>query len=173
MYITSQILEVIALLITLIAYQLKTKKQIFKGMCIANIFDITHYLFLNAYSGFATKVMALIRNIFIIEKEKNKKLNNILFLLIFVICYIILGMYTFKNIYSILPFMAAIIYMIVVWNGNELQVKKIAFICYFIWLIYNICIHSIMAVIANIISLILTYIAYYKRKKVEYEKHHI
>ena len=173
MYVASQILEIIALIITLIAYQLKTKKQIFKGMCIANIFDIAHYLLLNAYSGFSTKLMALIRNLFIIEKEKNKKLNKKLFLILFIICYIVLGIYTFKNIYSILPFTAAIIYMIVVWNGNELQVKKIAFICYFIWLIYNICIHSIMAVIANIISLILTYIAYYNRKKEENEKYYI
>ena len=68
MYIASQIIETIALIITLYAYHLKTKKSIFKGMCIANILDITHYLFLNAYSGLLTKVMALVRNIFILKK---------------------------------------------------------------------------------------------------------
>ena len=55
MYIASQIIETIALVITLYSYHLKTKKSIFKGMCVANILDITHYFFLNAYSGLVTK----------------------------------------------------------------------------------------------------------------------
>ena len=67
MYIASQIIETIALVITLYSYHLKTKKSIFKGMCVANILDITHYFFLNAYSGLVTKVMALVRNIFILK----------------------------------------------------------------------------------------------------------
>ena len=71
MYIASQIIETIALVITLYSYHLKTKKSIFKGMCVANILDITHYFFLNAYSGLVTKVMALVRNIFILKKEDN------------------------------------------------------------------------------------------------------
>ena len=165
MYIISQIIETLALIITLISYHLKTKKQIFKGMCIANLLDITHYLFLNAYSGCSTKIMALIRNIFILKKEDNKKLNNAIFLILFILGYIILGILTFKNIFSILPFVAAIIYMIVVWNGNELQIKKIAFICYFLWLAYNISVLSIAGVISNVVALISTYIAYNNYKK--------
>lgn len=173
MYIASQILETIAFIIVLIGYHLKTKKNIFKTMCIANVFNIAHYLLLNAYSGFITKVMALIRNLFIIEKEKDKKYNNYIFLSLFIICYILLGIITYKNIYSILPFTAAIIYLTACWNGDELRVKKYAYYCYYLWLIYDICIHSIAASISTLILLISTGIAYYKRKKVEYEKHHI
>ena len=130
-------------------------------MCITNILDITHYFFLNAYSGLVTKVMALIRNIFILGKEDNKKLKSNIFLILFIIVYIILAIITFKNIYSILPFVAAIIYMIAVWNGNELQIKKIAFLCYFFWLVYNISVFSVMGIISNIVALISTYIAYF------------
>ena len=72
---------------------------------------------------------------------------------------------TFKNIYSTLPFVAAIIYMIVVWNGNELQIKKIAFLCYFFWLVYNISVFSVMGIVSNVIALISTYIAYFNYKK--------
>ena len=134
-------------------------------MCIANILDIIHYIFLNAYSGCSTKIIALIRNIFILKKEENKKLNNNIYLILFITVYVILGISTFKNIYSILPFCAAIIYMIVVWNGDELQVKRIAFLCYFLWLTYNISILSIAGVLSNIVALISTYIAYYNKKK--------
>lgn len=165
MYIVSQIFEILALIMTLISYHLKTKKQIFKSMCIANILDIIHYLFLNATGGYLTKIMALIRNIFIVKKEDLEKLNNKIYLVIFIICYIILGIMSFNNIYSILPFGAAIIYMVVVWNGRELEIKRVAFLCYFIWLIYNISLLSVAAIVSNIISLVSTYIAYYNKKK--------
>lgn len=165
MYLISQIIETVVLIITLYAYHLKTKKKIFKTMCIVNVLDILHYLFLDAFSGSFTKIMALIRNIFILKKEDNKKLNSNLFLLLFIVIYIILAIFTYKNIYSLLPFSAAIIYMIVVWNGNELKIKKIAFLCYFLWLVYNISVFSIMGIASNMIALVSTYIAYYNYKK--------
>ena len=80
MYIISQIIETIALIVTLGSYHLKKKEKIFKGMCIANILEMLHYLLLGAWSGFAIKVIALIRNIFIIEKEYNRKLRKVFFL---------------------------------------------------------------------------------------------
>lgn len=165
MYIASQIIETVALIVTLYAYHLNSKNKIFKTMCIANILDISHYLFLNAFSGSATKIVALVRNIFILKKEKNKKLKSNIFLLLFIIVYILLAIFTYKNLYSLFPFTAAIIYMIIVWNGNELQIKKIAFLCYFIWLAYNISVFSIMGIVSNIVALISTYIAYYNYKK--------
>lgn len=55
--------------------------------------------------------------------------------------------------------MVAIIYIILCWNGNELQVKKSAFFCYFLWLIYNISVQSYAGIVSNIISIISTFIA--------------
>lgn len=173
MYIASQILETIAFFIVLIGYHLKTKKNIFKTMCIANIFNIFHYLLLNAYSGCVTKIIALIRNLFIIEKEKNKKYSSNIYLGLFIICYIVLSIVTYKDIYSLLPFAAAIIYLIACFNGEELRVKKYAYYCYYLWLIYDICIHSAAASISTFILLVSTGIAYYNRKKEENEKHNI
>ena len=80
--------------------------------------------------------------------------------------YLIVGIYTFKDVYSILPLCAAIIYMIITWNGNEKQIKKVAFYCYFLWLAYNICILSIVGIISNIILLCSTFIAYQNSKKI-------
>jgi len=144
---------------------MKTKKQIFNGMIFANILDIGHYVLLGAFSGCSTKIMALIRNIFIIRKESNKNLNKYIYLILFVIAYVVLAVLSYANIYSTFPFAAAIIYMIVVWNGDELNIKRIAFLCYFLWLIYNISIFSIMGIISNMISLISTFIAYYKHRQ--------
>ena len=139
-------------------------------MTLANVLDIIHYILLAAYSGCITKVIALIRNEIIIIKEKNKKLNNNIVLIAIFIIYLVSGILTYKNIYSILPIIAAMIYLYFVWNGNELRVKKAAFYCYFLWLIYNICVFSIAGITSNIVSIVSSFIAVYNEKKVNKSK---
>ena len=118
-YIVSQIAGFSAFVISLIAYHKNSKKKIFQTMIVANVLDILHYLFLGAFSGSVTKIIALIRNEIIILKDKNKKLNNIYILMIFILAYIATGILTYKNIYSLLPIIAASIYLVFVWNGDE------------------------------------------------------
>ena len=139
-------------------------------MTIANVLDIIHYLLLAAYSGCITKVIALIRNEIIVFKEKNKKYDNNIVLIAIFIIYLVSGILTYKNIYSILPILVAMIYLYFVWNGNELRVKKAAFYCYFLWLIYNICVFSIAGITSNIVSIVSSFIAVYNEKKVNKSK---
>lgn len=165
LYIISQIFGTLSFVISLVAYHRGTKKKIFQTMMVANILDILHYLCLSAYSGFITKVLALVRNKIIIVKEKNKKLNNNIVLVVIMVTYLITGILTYKNIYSILPILAAMIYFYFVWNGNEIVVKKAGFWCYFLWLAYNICVLSVAGIVSNIVSIVSTYIAVYVEVK--------
>lgn len=123
-------------------------------MVISNIINLVHYLILGAYSGCITKVIAIFRDIFIVLKEKNKRLSSVLFLIIFILIYIGVSIYTFTNILSLFPLVAAIIYIIPTWLGNSKTVKKTALFCYILWLIYNIYVLSITGVIANIVSIV-------------------
>ena len=147
-YLISQIVGFGAFVISLIAYHRDKKEKIFKTMMWSNLLDILHYFLLGAYSGSITKVIALVRNEIIRIKEKNKKLNSIIVLIILFITYLILGIMTYENIYSTLPIFAAIIYLCFSWDGNTLKVKKVAFYCYFIWLLYNICVFSIAGILS-------------------------
>ncbi|HPF82737.1 MAG TPA: YgjV family protein [Bacilli bacterium] len=156
-YLVSQIIGFVSFFISLIAYHKKGKQKIFKTMILANLFDIMHYLLLGAYSGCVTKVIALIRNEIIVLKEKYKKFNSIIVLILLSVIYLISGILTYKNIFSILPILTAMIYLYFIWNGNELRVKKAGFYCYFLWLIYNICVLSIAGIISNCVSIISTY----------------
>ena len=163
-YVISQVAGFIAAILSLIAYHRKKKNKIFQTMMIANILDIIHYILLGAYSGCITKVITFDRNEIIIVKEKNKKLNNNLVLMSLFLLYLISGILTYKNKFSILPIIAAMIYLYFVWNGNELKIKKCAFYCYLLWLIYNVCVFSIVGIVSNIVSIISTFIAVYNEK---------
>lgn len=159
MYIVAQIIGFIAFVISLIAYHRNKKEKILGNMIISNILNLIHYLLLEAYSGCATKVMAIARDSFIIIKKKNKVLSSNIFLILFILIYIVVGIFTYNGILSIFPIVAATIYIIPIWNGNEKTIKKTAFFCYILWLIYNIFVFSIAGIISNVISIISTFIA--------------
>lgn len=165
MYIVSQIFAFVAFLLSLIAFHRKKKESIFKTLMLGNVLDMIHYLLLGAYSGCITKVIAFLRNEIIVLKEKNKKYDKTTVLVLLLIIYLISGILTYKNIYSVLPILSAMIYLYVVWNGNALAVKKIGFYCYFLWLIYNICVFSIVGIISSAVSIISTFIAVYNEKR--------
>ena len=165
LYILAQIIGFIAFFVSLIAYHRKDKKTILINMIIANIINLVHYLLLGAYSGCITKLLAIFRDCFIIFKKNYNNFLNYFYLIFFIILYIIASIFTFNGILSILPLLAALIYTIFIWNGNELRLKKIAFICYFIWLIYNIFVMSISGIVSNVISIVSTLIAIKNEKK--------
>lgn len=123
-YIISQIIGLVAFAISLIAYHKKDKKIILESMLVSNILNLFHYFLLGAFSGCITKLLAIFRDYFIILKEKNKKFSNIVYLILFLLLYIIVTIFTYNGVLSILPLVAAIIYIIFIWNGDELKIKK-------------------------------------------------
>ena len=161
-YLISQAFAFLSFCFAIIAYQRKTKKKILKTMIVSNTFNLIHYTFLGAYSGCLTKILGFLRDYIIISKGKKK---STLMLWILVALYIIATIMTYKSIYSILPLIAAIVYLFGIYNGDELKIKKTAFVCYFFWLAYNICVFSVVAIISNIISIVAAFIAIKRYKK--------
>lgn len=161
-YFCAQLIGCIGFVIALFAYHKNKKNKILINMILSNIFYLIHYLMLNAYSGCLTKAVAICRDIFIVSK-KSKLISNI-FLTIFILIYIIIGIFTYNNVWSLFPILAALIYLIPVWNGNEIVIKKTAFVGYILWLIYNIFVLSIIGIISNIVSIISVFIAIKKNK---------
>lgn len=169
-YIVSQVIGFAAFAISILAYHKNKKEKILGSMVVSNILNLIHYLLLGAYTGFITKIIAIFRDSFIILKDKNKKYNKSIFLYIFIIIYITVSIITYKNIWSLFPLVAAIIYLIPIWNGNKKMVKQTALLCYFLWLAYNIFILSLAGIISNIVSIISTGIAVYSEKNKKLEK---
>lgn len=169
-YIVSQVIGFAAFAISILAYHKNKKEKILGSMVVSNILNLIHYLLLGAYTGFITKIIAIFRDSFIILKDKNKKYNKSIFLYIFIIIYITVSIITYKNIWSLFPLVAAIIYLIPILNGNKKMVKQTALLCYFLWLAYNIFILSLAGIISNIVSIISTGIAVYSEKNKKLEK---
>lgn len=160
-HIAIQIIGLIAFIISLVAYHKDKKEKILLYMILSSLLNLIHYLLLGAYSGCVTKLISVIRDSFIIlkQKYKNSILSSNIFLIVFLIIYLITTILTYNGIWSILPVIASSIYIVCIWNGNPLTIKEAAFFCYFLWLSYNIFVFSIAGIISNIVSIISTLIA--------------
>ena len=165
-YIISQIFAFLAFIFSIIAYHRSKKEKIMSNMVMSNTLNLIHYMLLGAYSGAVTKILAILRDLIIIIKEK-KKIPERLILAGFIIAYTVIGIVTFESIVALLPLVAALIYLISIYNGNELRIKIASASTYVLWLIYNIYVFSIMGIIATTISIISGCIAIYRYKKKE------
>ena len=154
LFVISQIIGLIAFVISLIAYQQTKKETILKCMIVSYIFNIIHYFLLNAYSGMIVKFISVIRDLTIIMKNKYVILQSKVMIYIFILIYLGLLIYSYKNILSTFPFIGALVYMLLEWNGNVKKIKCGAYINYLLWLIYNISIFSISGFLSNTISLL-------------------
>ncbi len=162
--IIANIIGFIAFTISTIAYHRKKKKNIFIDTLIADILKLIHYIILGAYSGIVTKIMAVIRNITIIKQEKYKFLNSKILLLLFVIAYVIFGILTYQGPISLLSILAALIYTIFCWNGNEDTVRKTVIVSEILWLVYNTYAKSYTGCFYNIVMIRSTSFAIYRNK---------
>ena len=154
--IIGNIFGIIGLIYSAVAYHKKEKKDILKLLIISNSLSLIQYMFLQAYTGCITIIISIIRNI-IALKKKNKNENIIL--AIFIILYIVMGIITYNSIFSILPIIASIMYVIGIWNGNENIIRKTGLINMYLWLIYSISTFAVAGAIQNIILIISTHIA--------------
>ena len=114
-YLLSQICVILAVLFLGSTYLIKNKKIILFLTIMMSIFYGLQYLFLNAITGVFMNIVSIIRSIWFYINAKNKKKNSIIVLIVLFIIIIILELLSFKNIFSLLPMIATMIFTYSLW----------------------------------------------------------
>ena len=165
-FIIAQIIGLIALFFSLKSFLQNSKEKYIVDSIITAIFNGIHYFLLSAYSGFIIKIIALVREMLLYKREKDKKYDKIILFILIMIVYIIAGIFTFNNsIVNLLPIICATSYFVAEWFGSILTIKILALITTILWLIYNIAFLSISGIIYNVITIIVLTYALIKRTK--------
>ena len=158
----AQLIGFIAFFISLVTYHQKSKVKILSNALLVNCLKIVHYLLLGAYSACVIKVVAIIRDFFVILKEKYNFLRSKFFFWFFLLLYLVIAIVTYDGVFSLFPVIAAFTYILVIWNGDVDKIRKIAFLGYCLWLCYNIFVFSISGVLSDIISILSVSVAIYR-----------
>ena len=138
----------------------KTSRQILIYQTISFSFKGVHYLLLGGLSGFYSSIISMTRNILFSKVKKSFYL-----MLLFVIIYFIVGIFTYRDFGSIIPSIASIFYTIVVNTNKPSILRKGMIVNCLLWLFYNIYIFSIAGIITQIIMIISTVISIMKLDK--------
>lgn len=175
-YIISQIFTIISYAFIASTYHSKKRKTIIILNILTQLSFLVAYSLLGAWSGFAMGIVAIIRNIiFIIDENKNGKREymnklDVIILIATSVISIISGIFTYNDIFSVLPVIATIIYTYTVCQKNIKTYKLLGIPIEVLWICYNFYIKSLFGIILEIIMLVICiwgYLVEMKEKKDE------
>jgi len=169
MNILAQVFGLCALILMFYSYQKNNKKGFLLVQTFANLFYGIQYFLLNAFSAMVSNIISIIRCIVFYKYENKNKKIPIYILLIFEISIIILGIFTFENIYSIIPVFIACVYTYGTWQKNLKVTYFIGVIVAALWIIYNFVVGAYVAIIGSVIEFIGSVIGLSKLKNIEIE----
>ncbi len=163
-YVISQIFALIAIVLNLYAIQRKKKEQLLNYNTVGAICGIFHYLFLGAWSGVVTKIVGSTRNAVAAYEAHKHKISRV-WPIIFIAFYIVGGIITYSSLLSILPMVAAGTYTVAIYLGSASTIRRVAVFTSTLWLIYDICVFSIVGTLAEIIFIINALVAIWRYRK--------
>lgn len=159
-YILSQIFIIINYALLGVSYYCKNRKTVLVISFMAVIANGLSYVFLNAYSGLAMCILALIRNIiFLIDEKKNGKSEkitkkDIIILAILYIIAIISAVFTYEGPLSLLSVVGTMLYTYSVWQKKTIIYKFMGIPVGIAWIIYNVYIMSVFGIILETVLLV-------------------
>lgn len=169
MFILTQILSFIAIIINMIAVQLKTKKQILLTIVVANILFIISYILLEAYMGALTCGVVAIEIIINTMLEEKGKTTPKVFIILYLVIFVLLGVITFESFIDVLPIIASILFTVTLIQTKEKYVRLLILGNLILWIIYDFFVRAYLTAISDlfIISSTIIGIIRYEIKKEE------
>lgn len=162
MDILAQILGFLGLLCLLLSYQQLNKRKYLYIQGIASIFYCSQYLMLKAYSAVGSNIIAIIRSFLVYYIEKKTKKTPIIALIIIEIMIIIIGLFTYENIYSLIPIIIASLFTLAVSLKRLEYTYFIGVIAAALWILYNLIVGAYVAAIGSVFELISAFIGMIK-----------
>lgn len=170
MFIISQLISAIATLLLLFSFQQKTHKKIVLMQAASGVLFGIQYMLLGAYEGMICNYIGAVRSIAYSFRGKSKIVDSIFCPIVFAIVFVISGIITYKNIFSLLPIVAMFIASFVLWSPKTQQLRALTMPTSAMWLVYNAVSHSYVAVLTevlNLISIIIALIRFRSTKEVK------
>jgi len=169
-YVLSQICAVVMYLFLCMSYFYKSRNKILISNIIAHVFQAISLQLLGGMTGMAMAIFLIFRDSFFAIDEKNRNLEKIskrdnVILAIFISIILVLTVFTYDGLVSLLSVLATITSTFAIWQKSTRIYKMLGMPISSAWLIYNISLRSIFAIVLEAVLLISTVIGFLKDEK--------
>ena len=165
-YIISQVFTIISYIFLATTYYVKKRRNVLILNCVVQCSFVVAFVLLEAWSGLAMTVLALIRNLFfIVDENKNGKRENmnktdIGVLVVMYVVSIVSAIFTYEGILSLLPVLATMMYTYAVCQKNIRTYKLLGIPIEILWVGYNFYIKSLFGSVLELVMLCVCTIGY-------------
>lgn len=164
-YNISQLCVIVAVILLGLTYLLKNKKVILFLAILISLLYGAQYILLSAFTGFAINMVSIIRNVWFYINAKKEKKNEFWVLLALILIASTFSLFTYKDMYSIFPLLAFILYTYSIWQSNIKVYRWLAIPISISWIIYNVYAKTLFGTITECSLLVVEIIGITKLKK--------
>lgn len=172
LYIIAQIIGFCAMGVAIIAYQNNKHKNILLLMILCCSLWCLHFGLLGHWTAVAMNGMNVVRNVVFCFRDRKWCQSNII-PVIFIVLSLILTIFTYEDLWSIVPFIASIFAIVSTWQTDAKMLRYLTIPICILWFSYNLS-HGSWAGTANecfaFTSIIVAIIRYDVLKKEEKTK---
>ena len=158
------LLGIAGILINILIFQQKDRKNLLTTKLLADIAWTTHYLCLSAWSGAAVCGIGIVRESVFLNRPK-KWADSPLWLVLFFICSLVSAVLTWKSPFSILPALASMMSIISFWIGNPKLTRWLQIPISLSFFTYNVTVFSVTGIINEALTMTSIAIAFIRLAK--------
>ena len=147
-----QIIGFVAMGIIVVSYQQKTHKNILVFQMVSGLLFTIHYILLGAYTGAVMNLLGAFRSLVYANRDK-KWASSVVWPILFSVGFLISGILTWNNTYSVFPLIAMLMSSVVLWIEQPKINRIFSLPTSTCWLIYNIKKISIAGIVTEIFVL--------------------
>ena len=147
-----QIIGFVAMGIIVASYQQKSHKNILTFQMVSGLLFTVHYILLGAYTGAVMNLLGAFRSLVYASRGK-KWASSVIWPTVFSIGFLISGILTWDNIFSVFPLIAMLMSSVVLWIEQPKINRMFSLPTSTCWLIYNIKTLSYPGIITEIFVL--------------------
>ncbi len=151
--IVAQIIGFVAMTLIVLSFQQKSRKGILIMQLVAEIFWVLHFGLIGAYTGMALNMLGVVRCYVYANRETKKWANSEAIPYIFFALSIVVGILSWKNMYSLLPMAAVCITSFVLWSNKAHIIRYFSYPGCICWLIFNMVSGSYAGIATEVFNL--------------------
>lgn len=160
---TAFVIGLAAVVLFLLSYLQKKRKNIIILNATSRVLYIVQYILLSAFEGAVLDITGVISS-FLAQKKDTEFVKKRLkwFFIVSNLLIIGMGLLTYKNIFSILPIIGVVLHTSAFWIDDEKIIRRVSFIGSPFWLAYNFISGAYGSCIGDVLSMVSIAISMYR-----------